>query len=187
MEDEARLVERAKRDPRAFAALYDRYVERIYAYAQRETKDTAAAQDVASATFEKALTNLPRYRWQGTSFGAWLYAIARNEIRMHYRRQKWTVPLLGRFFGGDNHVERAVQQHEAQDAVQAALNRLPQRDQEVLRLRYYEELSNPEIGEVLNCSSRNAAVRIHRALKRLRKQLAQTTPEAQEVMVDVQA
>jgi hypothetical protein len=41
MENEAQLVQRAKQDPQAFAALYDHYVERIYAFVQRETVDTA--------------------------------------------------------------------------------------------------------------------------------------------------
>ncbi len=60
------------------------------------------------------------------------------------------------------------------------MSRLSKRDQEVLRLSYYEELSHEEIGEVLDCSSRNVAVRLHRALKRLKKQLAK---DAQEVVV----
>jgi RNA polymerase sigma-70 factor (ECF subfamily) len=181
MKDEAHLVQQAKQDPTAFGQLYDRYVDRIYAYAQRETGDTATAQDVVSATFEKALQNLPQYEWRGTSFGAWLYKIARNEIRMQYRRQKWFAPLLDRFFS-DVNVEHAVQQQEQEDSVLHALKRLSARDQEVLRLHFFEELSHAEISEVLNCSTRNVAVRLHRALKRLRRKLDDS---AQEVLIDV--
>lgn len=181
MDNEARLVEQARHDPRAFAALYDHYVERIYAYAQRETGDVALAQDMVSATFEKALKNLPRYQWRGTSFGAWLYTIARNEINMARRKQKWTIPLLGNLLGSSN-VERQVQKKQQKAEVRRALARLPGRDQEVMRLRYFEELSHTEIAEILNCSTRNVAVRLHRALKRLRKQMER---EAQEVVFDV--
>lgn len=181
MEDEARLVRLARSDPQAFAALYDRYVERIYAYAQRESGDVALAQDLVSATFEKALKNLPRYEWRGTSFGAWLYKIARNEMLMHRRKQKWTIPLLGRWVGPVN-VEQVVQDREERDQLGKALARLAARDQEVLRLRYYEELSHREIGEVLDCSAQTAAVRLHRALKRLQKEMAR---EAREVVLDV--
>mgnify|MGYP001457323916 CR=1 FL=1 len=181
MQDEAQLVQQARHDPTAFGQLYDRYVDRIYAYVQRETGDTAVAQDIVSATFEKALQNLPRYEWRGVSFGAWLYKIARNEIRMQYRRQKWFAPLQDRFFS-DAHVERAVQQQEEQDAVRQALKRLSARDQEILRLHFFEELSHAEISIVVNCSTRNVAVRLHRALKRLRRKLADSAPE---VMCDV--
>lgn len=182
MEDEARLVQQARDDLQAFGVLYDRYVERIYAYAQRETGDVTTAEDIVSATFEKALKNLPSYRWRGTSFGAWLYKIARNELRMHWRKQKWTVPLRG-VFRSSVSVEQSVQANDERDALQVALSRLSSADQEILRLRYYESLSHPEIAEVLNCSPNSAAVRLHRALKRLRTQMARLAPE---VILDVE-
>jgi RNA polymerase sigma-70 factor (ECF subfamily) len=182
MEHEAQLVQRAEHDPQAFAALYDHYVERIYAYAQRETGNITVAQDIVSATFEKALKNLPRYEWRGVSFGAWLYKIARSEIAMHYRKQNRFLPLIGRF-RSPQQVEAMIQQWEAVDELQAALMKLPKRDQEILRLSYFEDLSHGEIGEVLNCSSRNVAVRLHRAIKRLRKQLAKQTQKV--VVYDV--
>jgi RNA polymerase sigma-70 factor (ECF subfamily) len=181
MVDEARLVQQAAHDPQAFGLLYDRYVERIYAYAQREMGSTALAQDVVSATFEKAWKHLPGYEWRGHGFGAWLYRIARNEMLMYWRRQKWTVPLLGRLLGPSS-VEQTVQAREQQDELRQAMGRLPARDQEILRLSYYEELSHNEIGEVLDCSSGNVAVRLHRALKRLKKELER---ESREVMFDV--
>ena len=56
--DEAALVERAKNDSAAFGALYNRYVERIYGYALRETLDVATAQDITAATFEIALRHI---------------------------------------------------------------------------------------------------------------------------------
>jgi len=179
MENEAQLVQRAKHDPQAFAALYDCYVDRIYAYVQRETGDTAVSQDIVSATFEKALKNLPRYEWRGVPFGAWLYKIARSEIALHYRKQNHYLPLVGRFLS-PHRVETAIQQRQQDDEVLTALSSLPKRDQEILRLSFFEELSHEEIGQVLDCSTRNVAVRLHRALKRLRKQLAK---QAQEVVV----
>ena len=52
------MVARAGQDPTAFAALYDRYVERIYAYVARQVEETAVAQDITAATFEKAALTL---------------------------------------------------------------------------------------------------------------------------------
>lgn len=96
LSDEKKLVEQAKLDPRAFARLYDLYLERIYGYVYRQTGNVMVAQDITAVTFEKALRHIRRHRWQGVSFGAWLYAIARNEIAQHYRQQKrlldWQVP-----------------------------------------------------------------------------------------------
>lgn len=181
MENDEHLVREAQQCPEAFLPLYDRYVERIYAYAQRETGDVMVAQDIVSATFEKALKNLPRYQWRGTSFGAWLYKIARNEILMHFRGGWRFLPLLDRFQipGG---VEQTVADNQQMDVILDALCHLPKRDQEIVRLHYYESLSHAEIGEILNCTSKNVAVRLHRALRRLRKQVALME---QEVCVDV--
>ena len=60
--DEATLAQRAGQDPAAFAVFYDRYVERIYAYVARQVEETAVAQDITAATFEKALRHIRRYR-----------------------------------------------------------------------------------------------------------------------------
>ena len=168
--DEKALVDQAQRDPQAFAALYDRYVERIYAFAYRQMQDEAAAEDVTSVTFEKALRHIRGYRWQGVSFGAWLYRIARNEIAQHHRRKRFTLPLL-QWHVSEMNVEAFVQTSEQRDAVQAAFARLSEGDQEVLTLRFFEELPSAEVAEVLGCSIQNVYLRLHRALGRLRKQL----------------
>ncbi|KAA3659718.1 MAG: RNA polymerase subunit sigma-70, partial [Chloroflexi bacterium] len=83
--DDEALVKQAQTDPNAFGALYDRYVDRIYAYAYRQVQEAALAQDVTAVTFEKALRHIRKYRWQGKSFCAWLYRIARNEAMSHHR------------------------------------------------------------------------------------------------------
>lgn len=176
-EDEPTLIARAQKDPRAFAPLYERYVDKIYAYAQREVQNAVLAQDIVAATFEKALKNLPRYQWRGTNFGAWLYRIARNEIMMHYRQRHWLSPLFDRF-PSSVRVEQRFMDREAHDQVAAALRLLSEKDQELLRLRYYEDLSNIEIAEVMQQSPNATAVAIHRALKRLRDRLQENNLEA---------
>jgi RNA polymerase sigma-70 factor (ECF subfamily) len=68
-------------------------------------------------------------------------------------------------------VEASVQTSEQRDAVQAAFAHLSEGDQELLTLRFFEELSSAEVAEVLGCSVQNVYLRLHRALGRLRKQL----------------
>ncbi|MCB0037048.1 MAG: sigma-70 family RNA polymerase sigma factor [Anaerolineales bacterium] len=181
IDDEKRIVQQAQQDPQRFAVLYDRYIDRIYGYALRETADAAVAEDIVSATFEKALEHLPHYRWRNTSFGAWLYKIARNEMRMYWRKQRWYVPLFD-WFAGSSNVEQTAHLSHQLDELDVALSQLSKRDQEVLRLSYFEELAHAEIAEVLDCSTRNVALRLHRALKRLRKQMEK---QAQEALIDV--
>lgn len=174
--DEADLVERAQRDPAAFGVLYDRYVDRIYAYAYRQTGDATAAQDVTAATFEKALRHLRRYRWQETGLGPWLYRIARNEIADQYRRDGRLSPLAtegeGAAPGGERRpLESAVQTSERDRDLRRALGRLSQNDRDVLTLRFLEQLPTEDVAQILNCSRDKVYVRLHRALGRLRAQL----------------
>lgn len=166
--EEAEWVRCAQADPTQFVRLYDRYVSRIYAYVQRQTGDEPTTQDIVSATFAQALQHLPRYRWRGVSFGAWLYKIARNEMRRHFNRGRWLLPLT-EWLPSDYNVEQVVQTQEENHLVRQAMCRLSARDREVLQLHYDEALSHAEIGAVLGCSSRNVAVRLHRALHRLRR------------------
>ncbi len=167
---EAELVAQAQQDAHAFDRLFERYVDRIYGYVRRQTDDEALAQDVTAATFEKALRQIGRFRWQGVSFGAWLYRIARNELIQQQRRRRWLTPLHW-WQAADTHVEAAVQRREQQDQVQAALAKMPAKDREILTLRFYEDLSSAEVAVILNCSRNNVYVRVHRALQKLQQAL----------------
>ncbi len=167
--DEATLIAQSHTDPAAFAILYEGYIDRIYGFCLRRTRDDAAARDITSATFEKALRSLRKYQWRGVSFGSWLYKIARNEIAQHYRRHFW-LPLLDRFQSGQD-VEQIVQINEQNTSLYTALDKLPNADRELITLRYLEALSSDEVAEILGCSVGNVYLRLHRALSRLRHQL----------------
>jgi RNA polymerase sigma-70 factor (ECF subfamily) len=166
---EQALIERAKTEPDAFAELYHCYVDRIYAFVYRRVENTMLAQDITSVTFEKALRALPTYRAQGAGFCAWLYTIARNEVVGHQRRRRVTA-LLHADQPGPLKLDWLVERNEELDTLRTAFGRLSNNDQEVLTLRFFEELSSAEVGEVLGCKTSAVYVRLHRALKRLAAQ-----------------
>lgn len=174
LDNEQILIEEAQTNPQAFAALYDHYVTRIFKYVQRQVPDEATAQDLTATTFEKALRHIRRYQVQGSSFGAWLYRIAHNELMSYYRRQKFLSPLkwLGKTEG--RKPETAVAQREEHSQLHQALAQLSANDRDIIHLRYFEELNSEEVAEILDCSTQNVYVRLHRALQRLQQQLAQT-------------
>src|SRR5687768_11853835 len=80
LDEDARMVALAKRDPRAFAPLYDRYFDPVYRYCYRRLGDGETAADATAQVFAKALAALPRYREDAPSFRSWLFAIAHNVI-----------------------------------------------------------------------------------------------------------
>ena len=90
-EAERLLVDRAKRDPEAFGALYDRYFSQIYRFVFSRLRDQTSAEDVTSEVFMKALRSIPRYQDTGRPFTAWLYQISVNTINDRYRASRPTV------------------------------------------------------------------------------------------------
>jgi RNA polymerase sigma-70 factor (ECF subfamily) len=176
-EEERELVERAKADPEAFEELYGRYYSRIFAFAYRRLRSRELAEDVTSDVFMKALDALPRFTWQGVSVSAWLYRIANNRITDHFRRKGQS----GKGVLAIDDVKTLVDERPLpEDRILAALRRaeveeaiarLSEQDQLVITLIFYEELSSSEVGSVMGISTNLVYVRLHRALKRMRRAL----------------
>ena len=91
--DEVAIIALAKRDPAAFAPLYQEYLGPVYRYCYRRLGSREAAEDATSLVFERALRALPTFR--GASFRAWLFTIAHNAVTDAYRRRGAT-PIAGR-------------------------------------------------------------------------------------------
>lgn len=168
--DEQSLVENARYDPRSFAELYDRYVKPVFWFALRRTGDCTQAEDVTSATFEKALRHLRQYGWKGSSYLAWLYRIAYQQIVQHHRHNHRYVSLLSDW-PAETDVEQQAQSSLQRQAIVQAWQNLSKNDQEVISLRLFDRLSSTEAAEFLGCSIENVYVRLYRALEHLRHQL----------------
>lgn len=167
--DDRALAARAADDPAAFAELYRRHVGAVYSFAWRRCGSKHLAEDVASATFERALANIDRFEWRGGGFVAWLYRIAGNELAGdHRRRQRAEGPraraaLLALLPVDD--VEGNVLADWPR--VRTALDGLRPRYQEVIALRYLSGLSPDDAAAALGLSKPVLAVTLHRALAAL--------------------
>jgi RNA polymerase sigma-70 factor (ECF subfamily) len=179
VEEERELVERAKADPQAFEELYNRYYGRIFAFAYRRVQSRELAEDITADVFMKALGGLPKFTWQGVSFSAWLYRIANNRITDQFRRGG----RPGRVAVAVEDVKTLVDERPLPEdrilaalrraEVEEALGKLSEQDQLVVTLTFFEELSSAEVAELMGISVNLVYVRLHRALKRMRKVLGQ--------------
>src|SRR3979490_2677144 len=85
------VIERARSGDRsAFADLYDTHVDAVDRYTLYRVREPSDAEDLTSDVFTRAFANIHRYRWQGKSFLAWLYTIARNSVTDRRRRDRPT-------------------------------------------------------------------------------------------------
>ena len=166
------VIARAKGGDRgAFAELYDRHVDSVYRYLLYRVREPSDAEDLASEVFTRAFANIHRYRWQGKSFLAWLYTIARNAVTDRRRRERPTVEIdnaYGLAEDGPTAHDRAVH-GEAVDALRGAVRHLTTEQQEVLVLRFVENRSSREVAKILGKNEGAIRALQFRALGRLRK------------------
>jgi RNA polymerase sigma-70 factor (ECF subfamily) len=171
--EERRLIEAAQRDPARFADLYEHNFELVYAYVARRMRDRNEAEDLTAEVFHKALRSLPRFRWTGAPFAAWLFRISANLIADRAQRA-----ARERSFEGDedNSVGRAPQpqqtdleQSERRASLFRSVDQLAEDQRRVLVMRFAEEKSLREIAGVLGRSEGAVKQLQFRALEKLRE------------------
>jgi len=179
---EVDLVERAKNDAEAFGALFDLYYVPIISYAFRQTLDMHVAEDITANTFLKALKGISSYRHRAP-FRAWLFKIATNELRMHWRHarrhnrqregQCWEAhgDNAISIFPGITDPQESAEAMERFERLNEALLELPEPYQCALVLRYFEKLTYEEISVVLGKRCGTVKSLVSRGIKRLRERL----------------
>lgn len=161
----------SRADRAAFAVLYRRYLDRVYAYAFYQLGDHHDAEDVTERTFLAALAALPGFRDEGASFRAWLFRIAHNTVANVHRARsrRRVIPLPEEFErpAPDADPAALVARAEDQRRILRAIASLPEDRRQVVLLRFVDGLSTAEIAEVLERSPGAVRVLQHRALRDL--------------------
>jgi RNA polymerase sigma-70 factor (ECF subfamily) len=168
------VIERARSgDRHAFAELYDTHVDAVYRYILYRVREPSDAEDLTSDVFTRAFASIHRYRWQGKSFLAWLYTIARNAVTDKRRRTRPTVDIDNAYTlaeDGPTAHEHAVRGEQV-EALRGAVKFLTTEQQEVLTLRFIENMSSRQVARVLGKNEGAIRALQFRALGRLRKLL----------------
>lgn len=171
--NEEAAVRAAQADPQRFGLLYDRYFTTIFRFIHRRAGERELSADLTQQTFLKALVALPKYANKGLPFRAWLYRIALNELRMHWRKRKEVVMDLGWAEVKPLADEFGLAEQEAEMRLIAnGLGRLKPEQAQLIELRYFDGLSFAELGQVLGVGEDAAKMRTHRVLGVLREYLA---------------
>jgi RNA polymerase sigma-70 factor (ECF subfamily) len=160
-------------DEAAFTKLYDRYFDRVYRYVYYRLGRAPDAEDVTQRVFLQAWRALGRYRQNGNSMLAWLLTIAHNESVNSQRRAKSAHYLE---FDLPETRPEADPEHMAevrfeQARVRRAVMKLKPDQQQVITMRFLENLDTRDVAAALGKSEVNVRVIQHRALERLRKLL----------------
>ena len=173
--DDEALNRAIQGDPEAFSILYERYVKRIYNYIFYRTGNPPDAEDLTERVFHRAFGHIQSYTNRGVPFSAWLYRIAHNLVanwhRDHARRQDLAledVILVGAAF---EMPEWVAETNEQRRWLLAAIRHLPEERQELLILKFVEQLSNAEVGQIMGRTEGAIKSLYHRTLLALRDEL----------------
>lgn len=147
--------------------LYSEWFGKIYKYIARRVNDLDVVEDLTSDVFVKAIDSDRRGQGAQTSFSGWLYRIAHNLVIDHYRardvRREISIDEIPHHVDPNADPVKTIQLALDMAAVDRALNRLTQKQVEVLQLYYMEELSISEIA--LATGKKEEAIKglLHRA------------------------
>lgn len=172
-DDDAPLILAAQENPSAIGPLYERYVDRVYAYLRVRAGSPEDAEDLTQQVFIQVLKALPRYRHAQAPFAAWLFRIARNAVINDRRRRRPTVEwaslpdALHPSTEGDLAAEAVRGEDDAR--MRALLNALDPQTREILLLRFSGQLKIAEIAHVVGKSEGATKQQLYRALKTVKE------------------
>jgi len=138
----------------AWRELFDEHYPRLHRFFLARV-DADSAEDLAAETFSDAYRGIGKFRWRNRPFSAWLYGIARNRLRMHYRKRREEDEL-------PDDVEHVRDEYLAVD-IRLVLERLSDEHCAAIELRYVLGLSGAEAAAAMGRSHGAFRALLHRA------------------------
>lgn len=168
--DLGKLVKLAQKgDTQAFGKIYDELVKPIYRYIYYRV-DPQIAEDLTEETFLKVWQNLKRYKKTKYPFSAWVFKIAHNLICDYYRKHKEVMEINENLADPQEtgNPEHKMNTKLEQARLRKVIKRLPHNYQQIIILKYINELNNSEIAKTIGKSEGAVRILQFRALKQLR-------------------
>ena len=171
--EEAALRERAAAlELDALSEIYDSFSGRIFSYIYHRTGDGVAAEDLTGDVFVRMLEAIRDERSWNTSLQGWLYRIAHNLVVDYFRRQsKRDGPELDERWMAAEHPTTSFEGLFHSSQLQHAMRFLTDEQQQVIVLKFAEDLSNVEVADILDKTEGAIKALQHRGLASLKRAL----------------
>jgi len=179
LKKEEKLIKQAKAiksgENKPFGKLYEFYYPKVRGYFLIRTRDEKKTEDLTSQVFEKALAGLDSFQWQGVPFSTWLFKIAQNTLfdafRSERKRAKVSLEKIPPIKTGEMGPEEAALQTESYEILERLLFKLPERERDIIYMKFYEGYTNRAIAHLTGLSETNVGTILYRTLRRLRQEL----------------
>lgn len=180
MTDEQLISQFASGNNQAFDVLLNRHKNRVFTYILLIVRNRDLADDIFQESFMKVIMTIKQDRYtESGKFYAFVTRIAHNLIIDHYRRERNENTVSNEEFGEvdlfnnsklcDENVEDVLVRSQVFEDVNKLMRHLPENQQEVVRLRYYEDLSFKEIADKTGVSINTALGRMRYAVLNMRR------------------
>jgi len=161
------------------AYLFDRHHRKLFNYFVRLTAQRQLSEDMVQEAFFRMLRYRHTFRAEG-DFTTWMYHLARNVHRDHYRKWRRETPMNPdheQIEAVDHQPHRNLEEQQHGEFLARALDMLPLEKKEILILARLQELRYATIASILGCTEEAVKVRVHRAMKDLRTTYLELTRE----------
>ncbi len=164
-----------------FARYYDEFMPKIYRYVFYRVRNQQQAEDITSETFEKAATKYREFDSRKASFSTWIFTIAHNTVIDNYKKiQKMHQKPLeeaAELMSQDPGPEEALENYEEKKRLIECVGMLPEREQEIIRLKFGARLNNRQISKLLGLSESNVGTILGRSIGKLRLNIRENADE----------
>jgi RNA polymerase sigma-70 factor (ECF subfamily) len=174
---EKKLVEAAKKSPDDFEKLYEKYVDRIYSFVASRTKTKQEAEDLTSEIWLIILNKINSFSPEHeNSFRGWIFVITRNKLKDYYRKsERASLELFDSWSDKkDSYSEKVnlnIDNQIDSKILRAVLEKLPEKQLECMKLKYFGELRNKEIAVLLKVSEKTVSANLSRAIHKIKQRL----------------
>lgn len=175
-EDDSRLARARAGDKAAISAIYESYFDPIYQFVRLRVGDAQTSEDLTSDIFVKFIKSLKGDTAPHTSLRGWIFRVARNVIYDHYGREpELPSDTLDQWLTADTNTDPEVQAMRALESARArrAIRMLAPAQQEVLVLRFDQQLSLQETAEIMDKKANAIKALQFRAVNTLRRILSE--------------
>ncbi len=170
-----------RKNPEKFESVYNDHYASIFNYCFRRTNNFEVSRDIAAEVFLKAFLNIKKFVWKGVPIKSWLYRIATNEVNRYFRSKHYRPQIFSdiseqkksieSLLDEKSTAEREMEMHAEFRQVQHAVTTLPIKYQQVIALRYFENLKIKEIAAILGKKEGTIKSLLSRAVAKLKEDL----------------
>jgi RNA polymerase sigma-70 factor, ECF subfamily len=143
---------------------------RLYNYFRYRLGDEAIAEDLTSIVLEKAWLKRHHYREDRAAFSTWLFAIAKNEVVAYLRKRRVSLSISMAEKATGETAEHVLEHAQDLQMLSWLLADLPERERELISLKFGADLNNREISTITGLSESNVGTILSRVLQKLREQ-----------------